>query len=101
DRTDNDVKISYVTIDDEGEQLINKKAGSYVTIYADGVKKQDTARQNNAARVLAKEIEVLLHKNNVKKDATGLIVGLGNWQVTPDALGPMTVEKTLVTNHLF
>src|SRR5699024_5241556 len=24
-----------------------------------------------------------------------------NWNVTPDALGPMTVEKALVTNHLF
>src|SRR5690606_15896430 len=32
---------------------------------------------------------------------TGLIVGLGNWNVTPDALGPMTVEKVLVTSHLF
>src|SRR5699024_4110019 len=32
---------------------------------------------------------------------TGLIVGLGNWQVTPDALGPMTSEKLLVTSHLF
>ncbi|WP_145378207.1 GPR endopeptidase, partial [Staphylococcus epidermidis] len=34
-------------------------------------------------------------------DGTGLIVGLGNWNVTPDALGPMAVEKTLVTSHLF
>lgn len=101
DRTDKDVNVSYVTITDEGESLINKKAGSYVTIYADGVIKQDTDRQTNAARVLAKELEVLLHKNNVKKTGRGLLVGLGNWQVTPDALGPMTIDKILVTNHLF
>src|SRR5699024_12607133 len=31
----------------------------------------------------------------------GLLVGLGNWNVTPDALGPMTIEKILVTSHLF
>lgn len=101
DRTEDYVKVSYVTIDEEGAELIHKKAGSYVTIYADGVKRQDTDRQTSAARVLAKELEVLLHKNNVKKGDKGLIVGLGNWQVTPDALGPMTINKVLVTNHLF
>jgi spore protease len=46
-------------------------------------------------------LENLLKKNNISKDGTGLIVGLGNWNVTPDALGPMTVEKVLVTSHLF
>src|SRR5690625_1629920 len=101
ERTEKDVKVSYVTINDKGEQLVNKKAGSYVTIYADGVKKQDTDRQTNAARVLAKELEVLLHKNNIKKKDQGLLVGLGNWQITPDALGPMTIDQTIVTNHLF
>src|SRR5699024_3070677 len=37
----------------------------------------------------------------IKRGTKGLIVGLGNWNVTPDALGPMTVEKVMVTNHLF
>ncbi|WP_156291121.1 GPR endopeptidase [Oceanobacillus salinisoli] len=95
------IKISYVDINEEGAQLIGKKAGSYVTIYADGVKRQDTKRQEAAAKILAKELEQLIQKNNIPKDGTGLIVGLGNWNVTPDALGPMTVEKTLVTSHLF
>ncbi|MFB8735217.1 GPR endopeptidase [Bacillus sp. SL00103] len=34
-------------------------------------------------------------------DASCLVVGLGNWNVTPDALGPLTVESLLVTRHLF
>ncbi len=101
DREEDGIKISYVEIDQEGAELLGKKPGSYVTIYADGVKKQDTKRQENAAKILAREIENLLEKNNIKKDATGLVVGLGNWNVTPDALGPMTVEKVLVTSHLF
>jgi spore protease len=33
-------------------------------------------------------------------DAAILVVGLGNWQVTPDALGPLVCEKMLVTRHL-
>jgi spore protease len=30
-----------------------------------------------------------------------LIVGLGNWNVTPDALGPIVCENVIVTRHLF
>ncbi len=101
EREEDGIKISYVEIDDEGAKIINKKKGTYITIYADGVKKQDTTRQESAAKLLGKELEQLLKKNNLSTEATGLIVGLGNWNVTPDALGPMTVEKVLVTSHLF
>lgn len=96
-----DVKISRIDISKEGEKTLHKKSGSYVTIYADGVKKQDTSKQENAAIVLTKELKRLLEVNQVGPESKGLIVGLGNWNVTPDALGPMTAEKVLVTNHLF
>lgn len=101
ERTENDIKISYVEVDETGAKLIDKKPGTYVTLYADGVKRQDTKRQENAAILLAKELEQLLVKNQVSTEAKCLIVGLGNWNVTPDALGPMTVEKVMVTSHLF
>src|SRR5690625_463663 len=101
DYTYKDIKVSHIEISKEGEKKLNKKSGSYITIFADGVKKQDTQKQAYATEVLAKEIENLMKKNNLRKDDKGLIVGLGNWNVTPDALGPMTVEKILVTNHLF
>lgn len=101
ERTVEDINITDVTVNDSGEGKIGKKAGTYVTIYADGVKQQDTEKQKLAATVLAKELESLLHKNNIGDQAIGLIVGLGNWQITPDALGPMTIEKALVTHHLF
>jgi spore protease len=101
EREQDNIKISYVEIDETGEELIGKKKGSYVTIYADGVKRQDTNRQEKAAEILAKELEQLIAKNNIPLDSKGLIVGLGNWNVTPDALGPMTAEKIMVTSHLF
>jgi len=101
EREQDNIKISYVEIDETGEELIGKKKGSYVTIYADGVKRQDTNRQEKAAEILAKELEELIAKNNIPLDSKGLIVGLGNWNVTPDALGPMTAEKIMVTSHLF
>lgn len=101
EREENDVHITYVDIDEKGADTLGKKAGSYVTIYADGVKRQDTKAQENAAKILARELEQLLEKNDIPEEARGLIVGLGNWNVTPDALGPMTIEKVQVTSHLF
>lgn len=101
DHEKDNIRISYVDIDEKGAKLLGKKKGSYVTIYADGVKKQDTEKQEKAATILSMELVNLLQKNNVSSESTGLIVGLGNWNVTPDALGPMTAEKILVTSHLF
>lgn len=100
-KTYQDVKLSKMIISKKGEKTLQKKQGTYITIYADGVKKQDTKKQHHAASVLADEIKGLLGNSEVSADAKGLIVGLGNWDVTPDALGPKTVENILVTNHLF
>ncbi|WP_226036956.1 GPR endopeptidase [Aquibacillus saliphilus] len=101
ERQDGDVKVTYVQIDETGAKSLDKKAGSYVTIHSEAVKKQDTKSQEQTAKVLAKELIELLKNSKVPADATCLIVGLGNSNVTPDALGPMAAEKILVTNHLF
>jgi len=99
--TYHDVKVSQIEISKTGEKTLNKKSGSYVTIFADGVKKQDTKMQTNAAKVLADQVKKIMEKNEIKAGSKGLIVGLGNWNVTPDALGPLTLDKVVVTNHLF
>ncbi|MCP8616921.1 GPR endopeptidase [Salirhabdus salicampi] len=101
ERKDGDLKITYVEIDEEGSEAIGKKAGSYLTLETQSIRRQDTKMRKETASRLAKELERFLDKSNIKKDATCLIVGLGNWQVTPDALGPMSVERMLVTSHLF
>ncbi len=101
EREQDGIRISYVEINETGADLLGKKPGFYITIHADGVKRQDTKRQELAAKVLAKELEELIKNNDIPIEGKGLIVGLGNWNVTPDALGPMSVEKVLVTSHLF
>lgn len=97
----NGVKISTVKIDEAASSTIGKEPGTYVTIYADCVKRQDTDLQQAAIEVFADELRNLLASAGVTEEMKGLVVGLGNWQVTPDALGPMTIEKIMVTNHLF
>jgi len=46
---------------------------------------------------LPKELTRVL---NLKDDSTILVIGLGNWNVTPDALGPKVVSRLMVTRHL-
>lgn len=96
-----DTLVTYVQIDKLGAEKIHKKAGNYITIHTEGVKRQDSQLQEEAAQVLATELVKLLEQTNLNDEATCLIVGLGNGNVTPDALGPMTVEKSLITSHLF
>src|SRR5699024_739120 len=95
------VKVVHVSIDGSAEKAVGKKAGTYITLHTESVKEQDATRQIEASTVLSQELKRLLQTNNVTSDDVGLIVGLGNYNVTPDALGPMTIEHILVTNHLF
>lgn len=101
EKVESGVKVVHVTIDEKAEKSVGKKAGTYITLHTESVKEQDATNQIEAATILSKELKRLLRTNGVKNDAVGLIVGLGNYNVTPDALGPMTIEHILVTNHLF
>ncbi|ELK45509.1 UNVERIFIED_CONTAM: GPR endopeptidase [Halobacillus marinus] len=96
-----DIKITYVTIDQKGADRIGKKAGHYVTLESLAIRKQDTAMQVRLAKTLSAQIRQLLLECGISEMDRGLIVGLGNHNVTPDALGPLVTEEVLVTSHLF
>ena len=85
-------------LDETGSKNMGKAIGSYITIEVPGLKKTDQDLKDEISKVLAKEIKELAKTD--KKTKT-LIVGLGNWNVTPDALGPKVVERALVTRHFF
>ncbi|MDQ0213940.1 spore protease [Oikeobacillus pervagus] len=101
EKEENDIKLSYVEITPEGEKTIGKKAGNYLTIEAQRIRQSDSDFQKKVSEVFAREFSHFLQKKGIHRDASCLIVGLGNWNVTPDALGPLVCENILVTNHLF
>ncbi|NEU31630.1 GPR endopeptidase [bacterium LRH843] len=96
-----DVIITRVTIDEVGAKRLNKKAGHYLTFEAQGIRKKDTNLQEKMERVFADSFHSFMKEIGIKETDTCLVVGLGNWNVTPDALGPLAVENLLVTRHLF
>lgn len=81
----------------EGEQVIGKPMGNYVTIDAPGLRRRNRDLQEAVGKVLVDQLHKLL---DLKPTDSVLVVGLGNWNATPDALGPRVTSKLLVTRHL-
>lgn len=99
---DGPIKVTKITIETEqGSQAMGKMIGHYITFEVPELRKQDTELQNKVATRFAQEFEKFLQELGVPKMAKVLVIGLGNWNVTPDALGPIVVENMLVTRHFF
>lgn len=96
-----DIKVSLVEVTEKGADQLGKKAGRYLTVEVQGIRQQNTEVQQKVEEIFAREFSYFLEGSGIKKTDSCLVVGLGNWNVTPDALGPMVCENLLVTRHLF
>lgn len=101
EREEKDCKITMVEITAQGEKEIGKKKGRYLTLDVYGIRQKDSELQQTVQEVFAKEFTHFMQQIGIGKDDSCLVVGLGNWNVTPDALGPHVCENILVTKHLF
>ncbi|MCL5779802.1 MAG: GPR endopeptidase [Firmicutes bacterium] len=80
------------------EEIMGKPQGTYVTIEAPVIRENNRQAHQDVAEVLGKQLAALF---NLPEHANVLVVGLGNWNATPDALGPKVVGMTLVTRHMY
>ncbi len=98
EREENGVELTLVQIlDARGEEALHKPAGNYITLDLTPVRRRLPDSFDRTAEVLADQLRGLLE---LERDASVLVVGLGNPAVTPDAIGPKTLEHLLVTRHL-
>lgn len=96
---DEDIAVISIEITDEaGEKAFGKPRGTYVTIEIQGLLAEKENIRERAARAVAAELKNLIPFDYFLKV---LVVGLGNEKVTPDSLGPHTVDKVKITRHLF
>lgn len=93
------IKITEIKLTEEEANKIGKKKGNYITIEFDDI--TDYENRKKIKTIFIEELKKILKKQKIKKDDMCLIIGLGNDKSTPDSLGPLTIEKTLVTNHLY
>ncbi|TFD92346.1 GPR endopeptidase [Jeotgalibacillus sp. R-1-5s-1] len=80
---------------------IGKKEGEYWTFEVPQLRTQNEIWVKKATDGLEKVIRHFFDETKIPEDAPVLIAGLGNWQITPDSLGPQVCHRIYVTNHLF
>ncbi len=81
----------------EGANAMGKPMGNYITIEAPNLRTKDMDLHDEVCRSISKELGTII---NLNKEMTVLVVGLGNWNITPDALGPKVISNLMVTRHL-
>lgn len=92
-------KATTITVETEaGAQEIGKPIGTYITIEAPKIREHNYIIHKEITEILANQLIELM---NLKAETSILLVGLGNWNATPDSLGPEVIDKSLVTRHLF
>ena len=94
-----DITITTVNVKKETSSKIGKKEGIYVTISFDDITNFET--REKVGKALEMEVAKIIKRLNIKEEYECLVIGLGNVKSTPDALGPLVIQNTLVTRHLF
>ncbi len=82
-------------LDQEGENALHKPQGSYYTLDITDFWKRQPDGFQRAAGALSRILASL-----IPEEGPVLICGLGNAAMTPDALGPRTLDHLLITRHL-
>ena len=95
----NDI-FSSVTVDilnEEGEKKLGRKIGRYITVESEKLRKNDASCHEAVTKEISR---VLMEIDSFKNAKSILAVGLGNRNITPDALGPKVIDRLLVTRHI-
>ena len=89
------VSFTKISITDEsGAEALGKPVGTYITAEIPSLVKSAVCDEN-IIETVGGELRQLL-----PDDGTVLVVGLGNTDITPDAIGPRSVDNILATRHI-
>lgn len=96
---DGDIFTTTVYIETKNaSKAMGKPMGTYITVEAGRLDENDDDYQKKVGKVIAGKLRELICDK--KKEVSVLIVGLGNREVTADALGPQVVDKLYITRHI-
>lgn len=87
----------------DAAKRIGKPVGHYVTVECGDISNIDELDLDRVSRVLGVELRSMAERvceKRITRQFSLLVVGLGNRQVTPDAVGTETVQRLSVTRHL-
>ena len=81
----------------EAAERLGKPVGTYITFESPSLAENAPSTHEGIIKEFAHRLGGL---HNLDKGDVVLVVGLGNWNVTPDALGPRVISRVLVTRHI-
>lgn len=98
-REKEDIRVTKVMIDTRNAaRMMGKPVGIYVTMEAPALVEPDEDYHREISDCLAEELLSLIP--NSEREQSILVVGLGNREVTADALGPQVVDNLFITRHV-
>ena len=98
-----EIRVTTVRIETEnGAKTMGKPVGTYLTIEAPNLSSPDEGIHREVSEELAKYLIEVMKKiiPESEHDKEVLVIGLGNRQATPDALGPYVADNLNVTRHI-
>lgn len=99
-----DIKLCKLNINtEELSKKYGRSKGKYVTAICGKIWLYSDAEIEFAADIIGTEIKKMLSETTSKKidkNFSVLVAGLGNSEITADAIGPLTTSKLTVTRHI-
>ena len=97
-----EMRITRVKVETEnGAKVMGKPVGKYLTLEAPNLAVPDEDYHREISLKLAEYLKELIGKEMLEQEEMSiLVIGLGNREVTPDALGPYVAEQVCVTRHI-
>ena len=93
--TEGEVNFTKIRIlNEKGSEALGKPVGTYITAEIPQLTK-NPINGEETIEAIAKQLRSLL-----PDDGAVLVAGLGNTDITPDAVGPKSVSMVLATRHI-
>lgn len=91
-------------LNQDGAETMRKPMGNYITLENCRIGEYDESLYDEMTEEIAEQIYLMIQelkaKGRMKRDKI-VVVGLGNREATPDALGPAAVEQVFVGKHVY
>ena len=92
------IHITRVIVENaEGAEKLGKDIGEYITLEVPMLDQTDVSYHREITGEVARQLKKLIPDIKNKKI---LVAGIGNREMSPDALGPMVAEHLFITRHL-
>lgn len=87
-------------VTEAAEKRLGRPRGMYITVTSPGFGELDDGGVDRLAGMVSAELSAMARRLTGRDDSDVMIAGLGNREMTPDAVGPETASRVSATRHV-